>query len=59
MDPHRNSDYTKSIKAASNLTLKSIDSFGISDCGTLNKYVCEQNVVSSHRGSLSMKIPIV
>ena len=59
INPHRNSDYTKSIKAASNLTLKSIDSFGISDCSTLNKNVCEQNVVSSHRGSLSMKIPIV
>ena len=45
--------------ATSNHTLKSIDSFGISDCSTLNKNVCEQNVVSSHRGSLSMKIPIV
>ena len=59
IDPHKNSDYTKSTKAASNLTLKSIDSFGISDCSILNKNVCEQKVVSSHRGSLSMKIPIV
>ena len=35
INPHRNSEYTKLTNAASDLTLKQIDSFGISDCSTL------------------------
>ena len=35
INPHRNSDYTKLTNTGSDLTLKQIDSFGISDCSTL------------------------